>query len=122
MITNTSFFCSEHREHFVTNIRHLLLRTSAVFTPNIRLSSFRTSELFCYEHPYILNTKSLKNIVSCGSEHPDDFRSEHPVFFIPIFRTFHSEHPHFSKETDVRYGLQLPMSVKKKQDEKGLPP
>jgi hypothetical protein len=51
---NTDVFCSEHPECFITNIRHSLLRTSAVFIPNIL---------------YFL------------TEHLNDFQSEHPDFF-----------------------------------------
>jgi hypothetical protein len=86
---------------------------------------FRTSGVFSYEHRsfFVPNIRHFmfwtSYIFRC--EHLDDFHSEHPVFFMPIFRIFHSEHPDFFKETGVRNGLLRPISVKKSGDEKGLP-
>ncbi len=79
---------NEHRFFSVTNIRQSLLRTSVVFIPNIRFFPLRTSIHFLIQ-------KTPKSLVSCDSEHLDEFFSEHPVFSIPNSRTFHSEHPDF---------------------------
>ena len=112
----------KHTPKFISNIQYF-------FVPNIGHFLFRTSVILCSEHPVLFRSEHrsffVSNIchfmfrTSCifRSEHLDDFHSEHPVFFIPTFRRFHSEHP----ETEVRNGLLRPMSVKKKEDEKGPP-
>ena len=97
-------FYSEHRVYFVTSIRHLLLRTSVVFIPDIGRSSFRTSITFCSAHQSFSFPNIWTTFVS-GIRSFFDYHSEHPLFLIPIFRSFHSEHPVFFKtlmsETDL---------------------
>jgi len=72
----SSILYSERLNFFVKNIRHQLLLTSVVFIPNIQHFTFRTSELFCYEHPPPAIT-----YIRC-------FHSEHPPLFVSNIRHF----------------------------------
>jgi len=81
----------------LTNIGHFLFRTSVILCsehPVFSRSEHRSLFVSGIRH-FILRTSGIFR-----SEHLDDFPYEHPVFYIPIFRIFHSEHRTFSKQLE----------------------